>query len=101
MGRRLELHEELCEILGSRNVYFQPPPSIEMDYPCIVYEVIRIKTEFANNDPYKHDKVYQLTYIDEDPESDIPDKLSDMRCCVFERVFEQDELYHTLFRLTY
>ena len=98
MGSRLELHEELVELLGSENVYFQPPPSVVMHYPCIVYEFVRVNTAFANNDPYKLDKYYQVTYIDEDPESDIPDKLSKMRCCVFERTYTKDELYHTVFR---
>ena len=38
MKTRYELHEFLCEILGSRNVYFQPPESVKMKYPAIVYE---------------------------------------------------------------
>ena len=32
MDRRLKLHEELCDILGSRNVYFQPPETVKMKY---------------------------------------------------------------------
>ena len=34
---REELHELLVSVLGSRNVYFQPPESIRMQYPAIVY----------------------------------------------------------------
>ena len=37
MDRRLQLHEELCSVLGSRNVYFQPPETIKLTYPCIIY----------------------------------------------------------------
>ena len=33
MKTRYELHEFLCEILGSRNVYFQPPESVKMKDP--------------------------------------------------------------------
>ena len=43
MKTRYELHEFLCEILGSRNVYFQPPESVKMKYPAIVYERTEIK----------------------------------------------------------
>ena len=42
--RRLELHEILCTILGSRNVYFQPPESIKMNYPAIVYGLDDMQT---------------------------------------------------------
>ena len=38
MDRRLELQSELEKILGSRNVYYQPLPSLKLQYPCIVYE---------------------------------------------------------------
>ena len=39
MGTRIELQLKLEEILGSRHVYFQPPASIKMTYPAIVYEL--------------------------------------------------------------
>ena len=64
MGSRLKLHEMLKDLLGSNNVYFQPPPSLMMKYPCIVYERVRINTKFADNIPYQLNKPYQLTYID-------------------------------------
>ena len=52
MKTRYELHEFLCEILGSRNVYFQPPESVKMKYPAIVYERTEIKNRFANDAVY-------------------------------------------------
>ena len=36
---RLILHDELITLLGSSNVYFQPPTSIKMNYPCIIYKL--------------------------------------------------------------
>lgn len=101
MGSRLELQSELENLLGTRNVYFQPPPSIKMNYPCIVYERVRINTDFADNDPYLLNKIYQVTYIDSDPDSEMPDRLANMHCCVFERNYKTNELYHNVFRLTY
>jgi hypothetical protein len=37
MASRLELHEELCAVLGSRNVYFMTPESVKMNYDAIRY----------------------------------------------------------------
>ena len=101
MGSRLKLQEELENLLGTRNVYFQPPPSLKMKYPCIVYERVRINTKFADNIPYQLNKPYQLTYIDEDPDTDMPDKIARLPMCVFERPYVRDNLYHYSFRINY
>ena len=34
---RLELQDLLETVLGSQYVYFQPPATLRMRYPCIVY----------------------------------------------------------------
>ena len=49
MASRLELHEEFCNILGSRSVYFQPPASIKLNYPCIVYSISSVNKQDAND----------------------------------------------------
>ena len=44
MGTRLELHHDLCEVLGCPEtgkdcrVYFQPTVNTQLKYPCILYE---------------------------------------------------------------
>lgn len=101
MSSRLNLQKELEELIGSRNVYFQPPPSFKMKYPCIVYSRVRINTDFADNNPYKLDNVYQITYIDSDPDSEIPTKLAQRHQCVYERDYKVNELYHNVFRQVY
>lgn len=99
MGDRLDLQTILESILGSTNVYFQPPPSKEILYPCIVYERSNINTEFANNYPYKHIKQYTVTVIDKNPDSLIPDKISLLQGCIFDRHFTVDNLNHDIFSL--
>ena len=76
MASRLELHEILCEILGSRNVYFNPPESLKMQYPAIVYSRKSIDNLHANDAVYKQSAAYELTVIDYDSESEIVDKVS-------------------------
>lgn len=102
MASRLELHEELCKLLGSRNVYFQPPGSLTLKYPCIVYALSGIDKKNANNTVYKTDKRYELTIIDYDPDSEIPDKiLEHFAKCSFDRMFVSDNLNHWVFSLYY
>lgn len=100
MAKRAKLSEMLHEVLGSDNVYFQPPPSIKMKYPCIVYEQRRINTQYADNNPYKLDNVYIVTYIDRNPDSQIPEKIAMLPQTIFERSYISDNLYHNSFRIT-
>lgn len=101
MERRLELQTILETLLGSRNVYFQPPPTLRMQYPCIVYKRDRNNTQFANNLPYVIFKAYTLTVIDKDPDSDIPGKIEQLPSCSFVRHFTVDNLNHDIYSLYY
>lgn len=99
MDKRLELHEILVDILGSRNVYFQPPASIRMKYPCIIYELDDIFTINADNTKYKTKKRYKITVVDEDPDSELVDKLHKLQYCSFDRFYTSDNLNHFVFTL--
>lgn len=101
MGTRLELHQVLVSILGSSQVYFQPPESIKMVYPCIVYERSDVDTKFANNAPYHHTIAYTVTVIDKNPDSDIPGKIADLPMSYYDRHYTSDNLNHDVYRLYY
>ena len=47
MASRRELHEILVGILGSKNVYYEPPSSLLMKYPAIVYSLDDIDKRYA------------------------------------------------------
>lgn len=96
---RIELQALLEQVLGNRNVYFQPPESVKFDYPCIVYERSNMRIDSANNKEYRKYKRYTVTVIDEDPDSEIPDKLQDLNYCDFDRHFTLDNLNHDVFTL--
>lgn len=49
MGTRIELQSKLEELLGSRQVYYQPPETVKMEYPAIVYSKSNVKTTSAND----------------------------------------------------
>lgn len=99
MGLRLILQDELEEILGSRNVYFQPPESIKMVYPAIVYKLSDIQQRHADNLPYTYRRKYQLTLIDRSPESEHFESLRVLPYCSFDRQFVSENLNHYVFNL--
>ena len=101
MPSRLELQTLLEEILGSRNVYFQPPESVKMKYPAIVYSLEDITNTFANDRVYLSKRKYLITVIDEDPDSEIVEKVSQLPTCKFNRHFESDNLNHDVFILEF
>ena len=101
MNKRLELHELLCSLLGSRHVYFQPPSNIKMTYPAIVYELDGMNETYADNAKYLYKKLYTITVIDKNPDSLIPDKIVGMRLSKFDRQYVSDNLYHTVFTVYY
>ena len=71
MASRLNLQTELETILGSRNVYYQPPESVKMKYPAIVYSRKNIDNIFADDTVYTQNHAYELTVIDPNPDSEI------------------------------
>lgn len=101
MERRLQLHQILTEILGSENVYFQPPESTRMKYPCIVYQRNDANTKFADDKPYLNTKRYMVTVIDKDPDSEIPDKIAALPLCTYDRHHTVDNLNHDVYNLYY
>lgn len=101
MGSRLDLQTLLEVLLGSDSVYFQPPPSIQMSYPCIVYQRSNIRTDHANNTPYSLKKEYTITVIDPNPDSLIPDQIAMLSTADFSRHYTSDNLNHDVFTIFY
>ena len=99
MSRRIELQYILESILGSEHVYFQPPESIRMQYPAIIYELSDIYTSRADNKAYRKVRKYTVTVIEKHPDSIIIDKLLELPMCEFNRHFETDNLNHNVFNL--
>jgi hypothetical protein len=101
MGRRTDLHTILVNLLGSNHVYFQPPETIIMEYPCIVYEWSSNQTKFADDNPYFNKRKYSVTVIDRNPDSEIPDKVAGLPSCTFDRGYQKDNLNHYSFIIYY
>ena len=99
MGSRVELQAKLEELLGSRNVYYQPTESIKMEYPEIVYSRSDINSVFANDAGYIQSRCYDITVIDKKPDNEVINKLLKFPLCSFNRHFKSDNLNHDVLRL--
>ena len=97
MASRLQLHEKLKTV--STNVYFQPPSTDEMEYPCIRYTLSKEDVKYADNVKYMNTERYQVTLIDEDPDSELVAKLKAFPLCQFDRFYPADDLNHWVFNL--
>jgi hypothetical protein len=97
MGQRLQLHE-LLETFAD-HVYFQPPTNIQLEYPCIVYKRDFADTKFADDHPYAHKKRYAIMIIDQDPDSQIPEKVAAMPMTLFNRFYTVDNLNHDVYNV--
>lgn len=101
MASRLDLQIQLEELLGSRNVYYQPPESIKLKYPCIIYSLSDIDDYKANNNSYKRSRKYELLLIDNDPDSEFVDSILHMPYCRFDRNYSASGLNHFVFSIYY
>lgn len=99
--RSQELQAIFEEILGSRNVYYNPPASVQMKYPAIVFSRARIDKKTANNAAYMLSHRYEVTVIDSDPDSDYIGAILSLPTCTFDRHFVSDNLHHNSFTLYY
>lgn len=101
MDRRLKLQKLLESILQSDNVYFQPPPSIKLHYPCIIYTKSDINQIKADNKVYIRQVKYTVTLIGRELNSELVDKILNIPYCSYDRLFISDSLYHDVFNLFY
>ena len=101
MADRLDLQAMLEKLLGSHNVYYQPPESIKMSYPAIVYSRENIENKHADDNVYMQKYFYKVTVIDDDPDSEIVSKVSKIPTCRFNRHYTADNLNHDTFILYY
>lgn len=98
MGDRLDLQAKFEEILGSRNVYFQPPASVSMQYPAIRYEFKDMRTKSANNSAtYIVRPGYDCVLIIREPDTEYLQKILQLPYCRFDRYYRADNLHHYKF----
>lgn len=107
MSRRLLLHEVLCDILDCPSTgsdcraYFQPPATVRMKYPAIVYSLESIDGVHADDTNYLANKRYSLTLLASNPDTDLVDKIMELQTARFDRAYTSDNLNHYIFEVYY
>lgn len=105
VDRRLELQSLLEQTLAGNdgidknNVYFQPPPDVQMSYPAIVYNRDASDSRYANNVPYSRVMRYQVTVISKNVDSEIPRRVAALPMCDHVRFFAREGLNHDVFTI--
>ena len=100
--RRVQLHEKLCTVLGSRNVYFQPPNGTQINYPCIIYKNESSNSEYADDKTYKFVPEYSITCISPSSIDNIAERLiEEFPMIRFVRHYVADNLSHDILNLFY
>lgn len=100
---RLELQEYLKEVLGSEEVYYEPPDGARLSYPCICYQLGRMSNRAADNRPdFLLWDSYTVMYIvqealDTREAGSTLEKLRSSEGFVFDRTYVLDKLHHYVF----
>lgn len=101
MASRIDLQEKLEELLGSSNVYYQPPASVKMEYPAIRYSRKNVDKKSADNAAYKLTNCYEIIVIDRKPDNKVIEKLLSLPMCSYDRQYKADNLNHDVLTLYY
>lgn len=99
MRPRSELGDKFSSINGVRKVYYQPPESIKLVYPCIIYKLSKDWVIRASDRRYAGMRRYQVTVIDKEPDSTIPAEVEKIPYCSFDRFFTSDNLNHFVYTI--
>ena len=101
MDKRMSLQVEL-ERLAGRNVYFQPPATVQLVYPCVIYNLGAGDTKHADDSVYTYTNRFELIFIYRKPNIEIIEQvLRTFPMCSVSRVYIADNLYHYVFNLYY
>ena len=101
MASRLELQSKLEELNGNKNVYYNPPATINMQYPAIRYSKTNIRSRFANDSAYSLSNCYEIIVISKKPDSAVIEELIRLPYCSHDRHYVADNLHHDVLTLYY
>lgn len=115
MERRSDLLiQELSDLLGTDEVYFQPDSDAGTDegeayiftgmsFPCFVVKRTNIYTPRADNRIYQFRPAYQIIYINQDePDPEMLQTVMEkFPYCQYQRHYVSDNLHHDVFVIYY
>jgi len=94
-----DVRTTLMNVTGATNVYYQPPPTLKMQYPCIIFEKSDEQFKHADNSVFNRMIEYQAKVVYSDPDCPIIEQMSKVRYCRFDRHYKADGMYHDVYSL--
>jgi len=99
MKKREDLHKLLKTYCP--NVYYQPPESLKLKYPCIIYAREKLTTQKADNSKYLIHCSYSMRYVSKEPDDPTVTELLLLPFCEHSRHYVADNLHHDSFTIYY
>lgn len=99
MADRLDLQSIFEELLGSKNVYYNPPENLKMNYPCIRYTEKSISSTYANDKKYSMKDCYEVVVIAKKSNKPLKHDILALPYCSFDRCYKSDGLDHDVFTI--
>jgi len=103
-ANRIELRAKLLSALSDCDedaaLYFQPPESVKLEYPCVIYRVATFTTSNADNIHYKKNVTFDVTYITRSSTSKVPSRMLEEPLMSFDRYYTAENLHHYSYRYT-
>ena len=96
--------EQIRDILYTirDTVYYDPPTSIQMEYPCFRFVMNNTDSRYADNVHYINHKRWAITYITRDVEEIdqvIKEVLDKFKYSTHETTYKAENLVHVVFNL--
>lgn len=99
--KRVKLHHVLEDLISSRHVYFQPPESVKLEYPCIVYNLAKVPVTHADDKVYLMNPKYVIRYISKGADDVTKLRLVQGLGTPIIQTYAQNGLYHYIYELYY
>lgn len=104
---REDLHSILTNVLyevGIKDIpkerhLFYRKPAKGLHYPCIMYDLSNDRPIYADNKKYIGSKRYEIIVVDEDPDSLLNEKVSELPYSSLSRTYETQGLNHFVYDL--
>ena len=96
---RLELHSALCAVLGSSNVYYQPPTGLQMKFPCIIYSKDDWAVTKADNTAYLSKWRYSVQVVSKTPDHPAIETLLAWPYADFDREYTDGNMYYDIIKI--
>ena len=99
--KELKLDRIFRNTLGNNNVYFQPPESVKINYPCIIWNLSKTASTYADDRSYIQNPKYVIRYVSTEPDDQMRFTLVDVLGVPIIQVYCKDGLYHYIYELYY